>query len=150
MKLIIPPPVQGLITGIAMWGVAQGFPGFDLSFPFQKLLAGVFIAAGVGIEITAVAAFFKARTTITPLKPSKTSALVVKGLYRISRNPMYLGLTLLLTGWMVWLGNPLNLVLLGGFIGFITVFQIKPEEAALREKFGAAYDEYCAVVRRWI
>ncbi|MCP2670109.1 isoprenylcysteine carboxylmethyltransferase family protein [Maricaulaceae bacterium EIL42A08] len=150
MKLIIPPPVQGLITGIAMWGVSQAFPGFGLSFPIQKLLAGALIAVGVGIEITAVTAFFRARTTITPLKPSKTSALVVKGLYRISRNPMYLGLALLLTGWMVWLGNPLNLVLLGGFIGYITAFQIKPEEAALREKFGTAYDEYCAVVRRWI
>jgi protein-S-isoprenylcysteine O-methyltransferase Ste14 len=150
MKLIIPPPVQGLITGGAMWLIAQQIPALSFSVSFQAYLAGGLIAVGLLIELIAVAAFLKAKTTVTPLQPSKTKTLVIDGLYRFSRNPMYLGLAILLTGWMIWLGNPINLILLAGFIAYMTAFQIKPEEAALREKFSAEYDAYCRRVRRWI
>ena len=150
MKLIIPPPVQGLITGAAMWFVDLQLDTLSLSLPFQKYVAGSLIAIGLVIELIAIAAFVKAKTTVNPLQPSKANTLVVQGLYRISRNPMYLGLAILLTGWLTWLGNPVNIALLIGFLTYITVFQIKPEEAVLREKFGAEYDAYCRRVRRWI
>ncbi len=150
MKLIIPPPVQGLITGAAMWFVDLQLDTLSLSLPFQKYVAGSLIAIGLVIELIAIAAFVKAKTTVNPLQPSKANTLVVQGLYRISRNPMYLGLATLLTGWLTWLANPVNIALLIGFLTYITVFQIKPEEAVLREKFGAEYDAYCRRVRRWI
>ena len=150
MKLIIPPPLQGLITGAAMWFVDGQLDALSLSFPFQKYAAGGLIGVGLVVELVAIGAFFKAKTTVNPLQPSKTNTLVVEGLYRISRNPMYLGLAILLSGWLTWLGNPANIALLIGFLTYITVFQIKPEEAVLREKFGAEYDAYCRRVRRWI
>ena len=150
MKLIIPPPVQGLIFGTAMWFADKSFGALSYSLPGQKPVAYVLIGVGLLIELIAVGAFIKAKTTVNPLKPSSANRLVIEGLYRISRNPMYLGLAILLSGWLVWLSNPVNLVLLAAFIGYITLFQIKPEEAALRDKFGADYDAYCAKVRRWI
>ncbi|MEO1475370.1 MAG: isoprenylcysteine carboxylmethyltransferase family protein, partial [Pseudomonadota bacterium] len=90
------------------------------------------------------------RTTVNPLRPDKATHLVVTGLYRISRNPMYLGLAILLTGWGLYLGDAANLAVLAAFIGFITIFQIKPEEEILRSKFGDDYIDYCRRVRRWI
>lgn len=150
MKLVVPPPLQGLITGAAMWWLNRALPAFAFSFPGHKALALTFIAAAIGIELTAVAMFFRARTTVNPLAPHKSKVLVAKGLYRISRNPMYLGLALLLTGWLLWLGNPLNALLLIAFVLYITAFQIKPEEAALREIFGEDFDTYAHQVRRWI
>ena len=102
------------------------------------------------IEAVSVFAFLRARTTVTPLKPEKASTLVVSGLYRVSRNPMYLGMLILLIGWTLWLGNPASLLLLPVFVIYVTVFQIKPEEAALSEKFGSDFDAYRRRVRRWL
>ena len=150
MKLIVPPPVQAAIAGVMMWLVARQFPELSFSFPFQRLIAGSLIAVGLVIELIAIRAFFRARTAITPFQPSKTKTLVVDGLYRFSRNPMYLGLVLLLAGWLVWLANPANVFVLGAFVAYITIFQIKPEEAVLRAKFGPEYDAYCRRVRRWV
>ena len=150
MKLLIPPPAQGLITGLAMWGVARLLPQFATTFSGQSLLSYILIGLGLSIELIAIGAFFRARTTITPLKPDKASSLVIGGLYKISRNPMYLGLAILLTGWALRLGNPLNALLLISFIVYMTNFQIKPEEVILQEKFGEDYADYTKKVRRWI
>jgi protein-S-isoprenylcysteine O-methyltransferase Ste14 len=150
MRLLIPPPIQGLIFGVAMWQLARLLPQFAMSFPGDRYVAGAFIIVGLLIDLTAVLAFFAAKTTISPLKPQNTNSLVISGLYKISRNPMYLGMLMILTGWTIWLGNPLNAVLLAGFIAYITYAQIRPEETALHEKFGADYDDYCRRVRRWI
>ena len=150
MRLIIPPPLQGLIFGAAMWQLADIFPQFGLSFPGQQFIAGIGFVIGLGIELIAVRAFFAAKTTVNPLRPETANMLVISGLYEVSRNPMYLGLLIFLTGWSIWLGNPLNAILLVGFVAYITYSQIKPEEAVLREKFGADYTDYCSRVRRWI
>ena len=150
MRLLIPPPIQGLIFGAAMWLLARFLPQFAMSFPGQIYIAGICFVIGVGIELIAVRAFFAAKTTVNPLKPENANKLVISGLYKISRNPMYLGLLIFLTGWTIWLGNPLNVGLLVLFVAYITYSQIKPEEAVLREKFGSDYDDYCRRVRRWI
>ncbi len=150
MRLLIPPPVQGLIFGAAMWQLARLLPQFAMSFPGDRYVALVCLIIGVGMELIAVRAFFVAKTTVNPLKPENANKLVISGLYKISRNPMYLGLLIFLTGWAIWLGNPLNVGLLVLFVAYITYSQIKPEEAVLREKFGADYADYCRSVRRWI
>ncbi|MEO1029060.1 MAG: isoprenylcysteine carboxylmethyltransferase family protein [Pseudomonadota bacterium] len=150
MKLLIPPPVLGLLSGAAIWGLAKLIPGLTLSFPGQIFVAIPIMAAGFSIDVISIFAFFRASTTVSPIKPSRASSLVTGGLYRFTRNPMYLGLALLLFGWVIWLGNPLGLLVLAGFIAWMTVFQIKPEEAALKEFFGEEYEAYRARVRRWL
>ena len=154
MKPIIPPPVIGLLFGLAMWLLARGASDltgdYAVALPGQAQAAALIAGAGLAVDLVSIAAFFRRRTTVNPLTPSKTNALVIDGFYRFSRNPMYLGILMILIGWGLWLGNILNLVLLGLFIWVINELQIKPEEKALREKFGAEYDAYCKRVRRWI
>jgi len=150
MRLLIPPPLQGLIIGFAMWQIDRLTPALSLSIPGQKIIGGTLIATGIFIEVIAVIAFVRAKTTPNPLKPSNASTLVTDGLYRFSRNPMYLSLLGVLIGWAFWLGNPMNSVLLIAFVAYITAFQIKPEEEVLREKFGSDYDAYCQRVGRWV
>lgn len=154
MKPIIPPPVIGLLFAIAMWMLAKGAADltgdYSIILPGQAWAAALIAGAGLAIDLVSIAAFFRRKTTVNPLTPSKTNTLVVDGFYSFSRNPMYLGILMILTGWTLWLGNILNLVLLGLFIWVINELQIKPEEKALRKKFGAEYEAYCKRVRRWI
>ena len=150
MRLLIPPPLLAVIFAVAIWYVGYGFPQFALSIDGLRMLASVFFAIGVMIEVISFSAFRRAKTTVSPIAPSKTSTLIVSGLNRISRNPMYLGLLIVLCGWALWLGNPLNIAPLLLFVWYITEFQIKPEEKILKQKFGAQYEAYCKKVRRWI
>ncbi|VVT15102.1 methyltransferase family protein [Erythrobacter sp. EC-HK427] len=146
----IPPPVIGLLTAFLMWFAANSVPQAAFSVPGQMVLAAVLAAAGLAIELVAVAAFIRARTTVNPLVPERASELVTDGLYRISRNPMYLGMALLLAGWGMWLGNGASLLGIAVFVLYITRFQIMPEEAALAARFGPQFAAYRAKVRRWI
>ncbi|MEN7342515.1 MAG: isoprenylcysteine carboxylmethyltransferase family protein [Pseudomonadota bacterium] len=150
MKLLIPPPIVGLVCGAAMWGLSRQFPSTAIDFSLRPWVALGLVMIGVLIEAISVYKFLKAKTTVTPLNPDKASSLVVSGLYRYSRNPMYLGMFALLTGWALWLANPLSVLVLPIFVGYLTWFQIKPEEEALAAKFGAEYSAYCQRVRRWL
>lgn len=150
MKLVISPPLIGLLTGAGMWGLARMLPDLTVEASLLRWCAVAVMAVGVLIEAVSVLAFLRARTTVTPLKPEKASTLVVSGLYHVSRNPMYLGMLILLIGWALWLANPAALILPPVFVLYLTVFQIKPEEAALSEKFGSDYEAYRGRVRRWI
>ena len=94
--------------------------------------------------------FRRARTTVNPMKPDTTSALVTGGIYRFTRNPMYLGLALVLLAIMVFFSNPLGLIPVVVFVVWMNELQIAPEERALRARFGETFDEYCARVRRWL
>jgi protein-S-isoprenylcysteine O-methyltransferase Ste14 len=113
----------------------------------QKPLATTVIVMGLTIDVIAIISFIKIKTTINPRSPKNTNQLVTAGLYRYSRNPMYLGL-LLLFGAALWLGNPANVFVLLLFLLFITLFQIKPEEKILCEKFGNGYRRDFERVRR--
>lgn len=148
--MIIPAPLQVAVFGAIMWGVNRLLPQLEIVFVDRTALAALIAVCGVAIELVAAWGFLRKRTTVNPMTPAKTRALSLEGPYRLSRNPMYIGHLLLLTGWAVWLGNAANLVLLPAFVVTMTEFQIKPEEAALRAKFGADYDGYCRRVRRWI
>ena len=146
--MLIPPPLIAAGFAAAMWGVAEwtgagGFAG-------QALIAGAVAFTGFAIDVSALIAFRRDRTTVNPMKPEATSALVTSGPYRFSRNPMYLGLTLILTAWALWLGNPWNAILIALFVAIVTRWQIMPEERAIAAKFGADFDDYRSRVRRWI
>ncbi len=150
LALKIPPPVQALIFGALMWVVDRQLPGGQFDFGMQLSVATLFVVAGVVLVTTSMLAFRRAKTTVDPFQPEETSHLVVDGVFRYSRNPMYVSLALVLIGWAVWLGSIFNLVVLALFISYITVFQIKPEEKVLRSLFGESYEQYCSNVRRWI
>lgn len=95
-------------------------------------------------------AFRKARTTVNPLSPQKAGRLVRSGYYRFTRNPMYLGLLMILIGFAIYCGHWAAIFPIAGFVFYITEFQIKPEEKAMTELFGDDYLSYKKTVRRWI
>lgn len=146
---LIPPPVVMLMAGLLMWVLAWWFPAGHVSFPGQAVLALGLLLAGVVLMLLAVASFVKVKTTVNPLRPARASALVTGGVFRLSRNPIYLGDLLVLAALAVWLGHIAALAPLVLFVWYITRFQILPEERALRDLFGETYDEYCRRVRRW-
>lgn len=100
--------------------------------------------------LSGVMAFRRARTTVNPLNPEAATALVIVGVYRYTRNPMYVGLATMLVGWAVYLAAPLALLGPPIFVLFIARFQIVPEERALAEKFGREFADYRKKVRRWL
>jgi len=146
----IPPPLVGLAFAIAMAVCAGLLPWATLRFSGQALAAAVLLAAALGVMAFAIGQFARARTTIDPLHLDKTRVLVASGIFRITRNPMYLALTLILAAWAVWLGNAAGVVLVAAFVAYIDRLQIAPEERALRAKFGEDFEAYARKVRRWI
>lgn len=110
----------------------------------------VLIALGLGLDLYSVMIFIRKRTTVNPLRPGNASELVVSGAYRISRNPMYLGMVLSLSGWAWLLGSPLCLLMVSAFARILIVVQIAPEETVLQRLFGERYLEYSRQVNRWI
>ena len=150
LELRVPPPAVAVVVAILMWLAAQLFPALDFQLPAGGILAVALVVSGVLIGITAFVQFRRAGTTPDPRTPQDTAKLVVNGVYRFSRNPMYLGDVLILAGWTLWLANALAFVGPPLFIAYIDRFQILPEESALAARFGAAYAEYCRTVRRWL
>ena len=140
----MPPPAVMAIAALLMWAV----PGPEFHSP-AALTIGLF-AAGLAIGIGAFLQFRKARTTINPMTPLESSALVTGGFFAWSRNPIYLADVLVLLGAALWIGNFVALVFVPLFVAYIDRFQIRPEERALRARFGEDYERYCARVRRWL
>ena len=150
LELKIPPPIVALLIAAAMWGISLAAPAAPLPFTIRVVAAIAIALAGVAFSIAGVAAFRRAKTTLNPLKPGTSSSLVTSGVYRFTRNPMYVGLALGLLGWAVFLSSAWSLLGPLVFLLYVTRFQIVPEERALSGIFGAAYSEYQARVRRWL
>jgi len=150
LELRIPPPVVALIFAGPMALCAQALPTLSVPVPRRVELAFAVAVLGLGVDVVAVVSFVYAKTTINPRAPDASRSLVMSGIYSVTRNPMYVGLTLLLTAWGLYLSNALALFLVIGFATYLTRYQIRPEERVLREKFGPAYDNYARRVRRWI
>ncbi|HUO71938.1 MAG TPA: isoprenylcysteine carboxylmethyltransferase family protein [Solirubrobacteraceae bacterium] len=138
-----------LLFGLAMWAANRFVPLLTLfPDPWRRLGVGLMLIAPIA-PVTALIQFRRARTTVNPIAIDTASALVTDGIYTWTRNPMYLGLALLLAGWAIHLaslsaafGPPI-------FVVLIQQFQIRPEEQALRAKFGDEYDRYARRVGRW-
>jgi protein-S-isoprenylcysteine O-methyltransferase Ste14 len=150
LELKIPPPAVALVTAVLMWSVSRGLPAFAFTFPGRKLFAISVAAVGLVTSISGVVTFRRAGTTVNPMKPTSSSSLVVWGVYRVTRNPMYLGGLLILTGWAVFLSNALAFLFLPAFILYINRFQIEPEEKALSSLFQEEFVAYKSRVRRWL
>ena len=146
----IPPPVVALLVGALMWGLARISPAIQIDPALRIAVALALVVLGVATGVSGVIAFRRSGTTTNPLKPGAASSLVVGGVYRHTRNPMYLGLAIVLLGWAAYLAAPLALLGLPIFVLFMTRFQIIPEEAALTELFGQQFTAYRNRVRRWL
>ena len=144
----MPPPILMTLIGVAMWFAPRGpaIVADSVCAPLAASLGGAaFAVAGLGLF-----EFRKARTTIDPVNLGRAAKVVKSGIFRITRNPMYVGMVALLLAWAIWLNG---WVLLAGplvFFLFIDSFQIRPEERVLARKFGRDYDDYLKQVRRWI
>lgn len=150
LELRVPPVVQVAIFALVMWLLDWWFPAAALDLPANLGLAILLAVAGVAIALSGVWAFRQAKTTVDPRVPDQASSLVTCGIYRYSRNPMYVGFLLALLGWAVYLTNPFSLLMLPLFVLVMNRLQIIPEERFMLEKFGAEFDNYKASVRRWI
>jgi len=145
----VPPPLVGLLVGALMAGLAQFGPALALPDNVRHGLTALLIVLGIGFDVTGLLAFRKARTTVNPLKPGKASTMVTGGVYRLTRNPMYVGMLLFLLGWAVHLSALWAFAGLPLFVLYIGRFQIEPEERALEALFGDDYRRYAQRVRRW-
>jgi protein-S-isoprenylcysteine O-methyltransferase Ste14 len=146
----IPPPIVCLIVAIAMWVSAWSSPVIDFGHTLRMTLAILFGVFGLVMALLGFEAFGEAKTTVNPVKIDAASSLVMTGVYRYTRNPMYVGLASLLVAWAIYLAAPLTLLGPLAFVLYITRFQIMPEERALSRIFGRPYDDYRARVRRWL
>ena len=150
LQLKIPPPVYLLAFVGMMWLVARVLPVVDLiASPWNRLGLGL-IAVAVLIDFWSLGLFFRAHTTFNPIHPERTQTLVTAGTYRYTRNPMYVGMLIILTGWCIYLGSLGAFALLPVFVWVLTHQQIVPEEQVLAQKFGQAYTDYQRRVPRWL
>lgn len=146
----IPPPVVGALVAAAMWSVAGLGPHVTLSLVPRSVVLAVLVVVGIAFDVLGLLAFRRSRTTVNPFKPELASSMVTGGVYRVTRNPMYLGMAILLLAWAVQLSALLPFFGPAVFVLYITQFQIKPEEQALGRIFGDAYSAYARRVRRWL
>ena len=149
LELKIPPAAQFLAVAAGMWLITKYVPSLDFALPARRLLVAAFFCLGGIVAVPAIAAFRTSGTTVDPRYPEKSSRLVVSGIYRFSRNPMYLGLLCLLIAWAFYLSNLVAFAGVPLFVLAMNRLQIQPEEAAMEAKFGDEYTSFQASVRRW-
>jgi protein-S-isoprenylcysteine O-methyltransferase Ste14 len=145
----VPPPLLLLLLGVALWCAVRA-SGWRVASPALQGLGLFVMLAGVALNLQPKRGFRRAGTTVNPLRPQAAKRLVIGGLYRYSRNPMYLGHVLALAGWGLWLQSGLVLPALIVQVAWLQWLQVRPEERALQARFGADYDAYRARVRRWL
>ena len=148
MKTKTPPPILALLM-IGLVYLSSLLIG-SVSFDYQASLSILLVIVGLSCALPSFRLFARKKTTISPFTPSETSVLLTEGMYRYSRNPMYLGLLLLIIAATIWFGTWFGIIISLFFILLINILQIIPEEEALLQIFGEEYLEYKKKVRRWI
>ncbi len=144
----IPPPIVTILFAVLIFYFSESFAYVDL--PFKIYISLFFVLLGFFITFSSARNFKKKETTVNPIKPEETSQLVTDGFFKITRNPMYLGMLLFLLGLSIYNGLIVGLVFLPLFVGYITFFQIIPEENVMIKIFDEDYKAYMKKVRRWI
>jgi protein-S-isoprenylcysteine O-methyltransferase Ste14 len=149
LELKVPPALVTLLFAAAIWGVTTITPAAALPHYVRVIELALVLASAI-FGIGALISFRKARTTIHPMTPEESRSLVVSGVFRVSRNPMYLALLLLLLALALQLSSPAGFLLAWLFIPYMNRFQILPEERAMEKLFGRQFEQYRSKVRRWI
>jgi protein-S-isoprenylcysteine O-methyltransferase Ste14 len=150
LELKIPPVLTTVVFAMLMWLVSSLSPGFTTPYLFRIGIFTALIMVGAFFSVAGVVSFRKAKTSVNPITPDACTSLVTSGIYKSTRNPMYLGFLFFLIGWGLYLSNLYSLMLAAGFIFYITRFQILPEEQVLQSFFGTEYLDYKNRVRRWL
>jgi protein-S-isoprenylcysteine O-methyltransferase Ste14 len=150
LELKIPPPAVAALVAAIMWGISLITPLLEIALFTRVSAAIMFALAGSGFSLAGVISFRRAKTTVNPMKPETATSLVSTGIYRVTRNPMYVGLLLVLIAWAAYLTSAWALLGPLGFVLYISRFQIAPEERVLSTLFGAEYTAYQSKVRRWL
>jgi protein-S-isoprenylcysteine O-methyltransferase Ste14 len=146
----IPAPIVAIVAGSAMKAYRMGFGvGIDPT-PFRMYVGLALAAASAVMALAAMLTFWRVRTTINPLDPSQAARLVTSGMFRFSRNPMYVSLLVLLAAYAVRIDSLAIWLAPALFVAYVTRFQIVPEERALEAKFGDEYRRYRMRTRRWL
>lgn len=146
----VPPVAATLCIALPMWLLARVSPALAANLPGRIVAALALATAGAVVALAGVAEFRRARTTVNPLRPERASALVASGVFRWTRNPMYLGLAIVLLGWAAYLAHPLAALGVPAFVAWMNQSQIPREERTLEELFGEEFARYRARVRRWL
>lgn len=146
----VPPPIIAVSFGLGMWALATVAPTVDVSATVRIVATTVIAITAAFFALAGMVSFRQAKTTINPVNPENASSLVSSGIYGVSRNPMYVGLVLLLVAWTIYLSSPWSSVGVFGFILYVNRFQITPEERVLTALFGEQFLSYQAKVRRWL
>ena len=146
-----PPPLLFALAIAGGWAIERKYP-LPLSslvpIPVQVVTGWALIVMGFSLMAWGLATFRLARTAVYPNQPARQ--LVAKGPYRFSRNPMYVGLTIMTTGIGLLADNIWMLMILPVVLTVISKFVIRREERYLQHAFGASYEDYLKRVRRWI
>lgn len=148
LELKIPPLIVALIFGSLIWVIPTPYKIVNTTITYGA--SGLFFLIGSLISLLGVWEFRKQKTTVNPMAPQESNSLVIKGIYKFTRNPIYLGFLFWLLSLGALLGNPLSLFPTIGFVFYMNYFQILPEERILADSFGEDYLEYKKSVRRWI
>ena len=144
-KPILPPPIIFIGCALIMAYLPNSY-----RFEINVLAVYLIVLVSFAIAFFSLWQFYKSKANIHPIHLEKSNVFVVNGIYRFSRNPMYLSLTGLLVAWAIYLQSAVSFLGVFLFIYLITQWQIKPEEYWLEKKFGESYLAYKNVVRRWI
>ena len=150
LELKVPPLALLVAFGAVMLGLSSVAPALTLPLVHGTAIASALVLFGACVALAGVIAFRASHTTVNPITPEKSSAVVSTGIYRFTRNPMYLGFALVLAGWATYLSNAASLLVLPAFVAYMNKFQVIPEERVLLAKFGTQFSEYMETVRRWI
>ena len=148
METKIPPPIVTLVFGLSIYFSRGIFQVVEIKYSFYFGI--LLLLLGFVILISAVRLFRKDKTTVNPLSPEQATTLVTDGIFKYSRNPMYLGMALVLGSIAVFFNIIGGIILVALFCAYITKFQILPEERAMRDLFSDDFDKYTKVTRRWI
>ena len=148
METKIPPPIVTLVFGLSIYFSRGIFPVVEFQYAFYL---GIFLLlSGFSILVSAVSLFRKDKTTVNPLSPEQATKLVTDGIFKYSRNPMYLGMAVVLTSIAVFFNLLGGIILIALFCAYITKFQIIPEERAMSDLFSDDFDKYTKETRRWV
>ena len=150
LELKIPPVAVFLLFAAVMWLAATATADHRFDDLFRSILIALTLGVSAVFGIAGVISFRRAGTTVHPLKPEKSSSLVTGGVFRFSRNPMYLALLLALLAWGLYLSNLYALAIASLFVPWMNRFQIRPEERAMENLYGQAFRDYREATRRWL
>ena len=148
METKIPPPIVTLLFGLSIYFSRGIFQAVEVKYSFY--IAILLLILGLTVLISAVRLFRKDKTTVNPLSPEQATKLVTDGIFKYSRNPMYLGMAFILGSIAVFFNLIGGIILIALFYFYITKFQIIPEERAMSNLFSQDFDKYKQITRRWI